>query len=229
MTTIVRPQQGIRTFVRRQGRISAAYRAALIELAPHYTIPCTGGQLDLDKVFARQAPRILEIGFGNGAALYEMARQQPDHDFLGVEVHSPGIANVFVNARRLGLTNLRVICADIHTVLQQMIPAESFEAVWIFFPDPWPKQRHHKRRLIQPVFIELVVNKLCRGGILHLATDWQDYASQMLKVIASQPRLVNRAGPEQYSARPRYRPLTKYELRGVRQGHVVRDLIFEKN
>lgn len=223
------PRRSVRTFVRRQGRMSSAMRQALVTLAGDYELePVAGERLDLARIYGRVAPRILEIGFGNGNALIQMAQQHPQQDYLGVEVHRPGMANVFMCAQALALTNVRIISADAQDVLLQHINDESFDAIYIFFPDPWPKQKHRKRRLIQLPFVELLVRKLRAGGRLHLATDWQDYARQMLRVIEQHPRLTNLAGAGAYSPRPEYRPLTKYEQRGVRQGHVVRDLCFEK-
>lgn len=220
--------RSIRSFVRRQGRMSPALKQALIDLAPNYELPYNTQCLDLNTVFGRTAPRIMEIGFGNGMGFIELAQQNPQHDYLGVEVHRPGIANVFVQAYSLGLKNVRVIGHDVHEVLTHQIADSALDAVYIFFPDPWPKPKHFKRRLIQSNFVDLLVRKLKIGGIVHLATDWSDYARQMLKVLEAEPRLRNQAGVGNYSARPQWRPLTKYERRGQSKGHEVSDLLFER-
>jgi tRNA (guanine-N7-)-methyltransferase len=220
------PKRAVRSFVRRQGRMSTLQRQALTSCAGNYELPVSPEQLDLTQVFGRNAPRVLEIGFGNGAGFVAMAKQHPQQDFLGVEVHRPGIANVFLQAQEWQLQNVRVINADATEVLAQQLPDACLDAIYIFFPDPWHKQKHRKRRLIQPAFVELLAGKLRGNGVLHLATDWEDYAQQMLKVIDANPCLRNLAGPGQFSARPQWRPLTKYEQRGQRQGHVVRDLLF---
>lgn len=208
--------------------MSLAQQQALATIASEYELPVAAQQLDLTAVYGRTAPRVLEIGFGNGAGFVEMAKLHPQQDFLGVEVHRPGIANVFLQAQEWQLRNVRVINADVSEVLEQQLPDACLDAIYIFFPDPWPKQKHRKRRLIQPNFVAVLARKLRNLGVLHLATDWEDYAQQMLKVIELNPALQNQAGDGQFSARPEWRPLTKYEQRGHRKGHVVRDLLFQK-
>ena len=222
------PLRGVRSFVRRQGRMSSNLRQALEDLLPKYGIATTPQLLDLTACFGRQAPCIMEIGFGNGVALLEMAQQNPQNNYLGIDVHRPGIANVCTQLESRGLGNVRVMCVDVAEVLTKQIAETALDAILIFFPDPWPKQRHHKRRLIQAEFVEVLVSKLREGGILHLATDWEDYAQYMLRVLEQQRLLTNQAGLGNFSERPAYRPLTKYEQRGQRQGHVVRDLLYIK-
>jgi tRNA (guanine-N7-)-methyltransferase len=179
-------------------------------------------------VFGREAPRVLEIGFGDGEALIAMARRNPDRDYLGIEVHRPGIGRLLIQADALGLWNLKVVCADAVEVLSHSVTDAAFQRVHVFFPDPWPKKRHHKRRLIQPVFAALLTRKLVLGGHLHLATDWEDYAWQMLEVLETTPQLINTAPKGEFAARPGERPLTKFERRGQRLGHGVYDLIFQR-
>jgi len=217
----------VRSFVRREGRMTHAQRRALDELGPRYGLPHDQGVLDLDGAFGRSAPRVLEIGFGMGDALAEMAAAHPEQDYLGVEVHRPGVGSLLLKLDDLGLSNVRVLCADAVQVLKGCLADHALDAVHIFFPDPWPKKRHHKRRLVQPAFVELVRRKLKPGGRLHLATDWEDYAQHMLEVLETTAGLRNAAGPGGFAPRPDYRPLTKFERRGQRLGHGVWDLIFE--
>jgi tRNA (guanine-N7-)-methyltransferase len=199
---------------------------ALEEYGPRFLLHYTDHVLDLDDVFGRIAPRILEIGFGMGGATAAIALANPETDYLGVEVHTPGVGALLKQIGELGLENLRIIQHDAVEVLQHMIPDASLDGVHIFFPDPWHKKRHHKRRLVQPDFVALLVRKLRHGGYLHLATDWADYAQQMQSVLAANPDLVNTAAG--FAPRPEYRPLTKFEQRGVRLGHGVWDLIFRR-
>ena len=220
----------IRSFVLRQGRVSNAQRRAHEMLMPEYGIPFTGtspeNPLDLDHTFGRSAPRFLEIGFGMGETTAAIAKAHPKNDYLAVEVHTPGIGSLLKQIEELGLTNIRIIQHDIVEVLQHALPPECLDGVHIFFPDPWPKARHHKRRLIQADFIALLCRRLKRGGYIHAATDWEDYASQILDVLSSEPQLGNTA--IDYAPRPEYRPLTKFEQRGLKLGHGVWDLIFRK-
>jgi tRNA (guanine-N7-)-methyltransferase len=180
----------------------------------------------LDELFGRTAPRILEIGFGDGETLLTMAQSQPDNDFLGIEVHRPGVGHFLLRAAALGLTNVRVICADVQEVLNYL-PNACLERIQVFFPDPWPKKRHHKRRLIQPEFVAVMTRTLERGGTLHLATDWEEYAHWMLHVLDVCETLHNTAEGG-FAPRPSERPLTKFERRGQRLGHAVWDLIFQR-
>ncbi len=220
----------IRSFVLRQGRVSNAQRRAHEMLMPEYGIPFTGTSsenlLDLDHIFGRSAPRFLEIGFGMGETTATIAKTHPGNDYLAVEVHTPGVGSLLKQIEELGLTNIRVIQHDVVEVLQYALPPECLDGVHIFFPDPWPKARHHKRRLIQADFIALLCRHLKRGGYIHAATDWEDYASQILDVLSREPQLSNTA--IDYAPRPEYRPLTKFEQRGLRLGHGVWDLIFRK-
>ncbi len=214
----------IRSFVLRAGRLGTGQLKALDELGPRFVLPYQAAPLDLAATFGREAPKVLEIGFGMGQATAEIARNHPQIDYLGVEVHTPGVGALLKLIGELGLANLRLIQHDAVEVLRHMIPAAGLDGIHIFFPDPWHKKRHHKRRLIQPAFAELLASRLKNGGYLHLATDWQDYAEQMLAVLATNPHLRNSS--DGYTPRPEYRPLTKFEQRGLRLGHGVWDLVF---
>ena len=215
----------IRSFVLRQGRITGAQRAALNTLWHDYGVDLAHDLLDLDTLFGRSAPRVLEIGFGMGDALAEMARAHPQQDFLGVEVHRPGVGNLLrlLNEQEIG--NVRVICADAVEVLSRYLPDATLDAAHLFFPDPWPKRRHHKRRIVQPPFVALVAQKLKRGGCFHLCTDWAEYAAQMLDVLDAAPEFANAHPANRYAARGA-RPLSKFERRATREGREVRDMVF---
>jgi tRNA (guanine-N7-)-methyltransferase len=216
----------IRSFVLRQGRVSNAQRQALETLMPEYGVTFGTDLLDFERIFGRSAPTFLEIGFGMGETTAAIAREHPQNDYLAVEVHTPGVGSLLKQIKELGLTNIRVLQRDVVELLEQALPPESLSGVHIFFPDPWPKARHHKRRLIQPAFAALLCCYLKPGGYIHAATDWQDYAEQILAVFADQPQLVNAA--VDYVPRPAYRPLTKFEQRGLRLGHAVWDVVFRK-
>ena len=218
--------RAIRSFVLRQGRLTPAQQRAVETLLPHYGISYAAEPLDLNHVFGRQAPRILEIGFGMGAATAQIAAANPDKDYLGIEVHTPGVGNLLKLMEEQELTNLRVIQHDAVEVLRHMIADTSLDGVHIFFPDPWPKKRHHKRRLLQAEFVALVCSKLKPGGYLHFATDWEEYAQWTLDVLRAEPKLANTVAD--YAPRPEYRPLTKFEQRGLNLGHGVWDLIFTR-
>ena len=218
----------IRSFVRREGRLTKGQQRALAELLPQYGIRLEQGELDLDTLFGRRTSRVLEIGFGNGASLAEMASHHPEKDYLGIEVHRPGVGNLLLQIEKQGLTNIRVSNDDAVEVLEQQIPDSSLDAVYLFFPDPWHKKKHHKRRIVQPAFVQLLRRKLKLDGIFHMATDWENYAEHMLAVMTKAEGFTNLAGEDNYSARPEYRPLTKFEQRGQRLGHGVWDLIFKK-
>jgi len=218
----------IRSFVRREGRLTKGQQRALAELFPRYGISLQQGALDLDALFGRQAFRILEIGFGNGVSLAEMATKHPENDYLGIEVHRPGVGNLLLQIEKQEFNNIRVSNDDAVEVLEQQIPDASLDAVYLFFPDPWHKKKHHKRRIVQPGFAQLVYRKLKPGGIFHMATDWENYAEHMLEVMSTAKGFENSAGKDNYIARPEYRPLTKFEQRGHRLGHGVRDLVFRK-
>ena len=199
---------------------------ALEELGPRFVVNYSAGPLDWPNLFGRHAPRILEIGFGMGQATAEIARAHPENDYLGVEVHPPGVGALLRLIGEAQLTNVRIIQHDAVEVLHNMIPEASLNGIHIFFPDPWHKKRHHKRRLIQAPFVELLASRLRPGGYLHLATDWLDYARQMLEVGSANVVLRNTA--EDFALRPDYRPLTKFEQRGLRLGHGVWDLVFRR-
>ena len=216
--------RAIRSFVLRAGRMGSGQTKALEELGPRFVLPYADGPLDWRAAFGREAPRILEIGFGMGGATAEIARDQPEQDFLGVEVHTPGVGALLKLIGERNLSNLRIVQHDAVEVLRHMIAKGSLDGIHIFFPDPWHKKRHHKRRLIQPAFVELLANCLKPGGYLHLATDWENYGFQMLDVLSANPHLRNSAA--NFAPRPAYRPLTKFEQRGLRLGHGVWDLVF---
>lgn len=216
----------IRSFVLRQGRVSNAQARFLAEGLPRWGIPYQPRLLDLTAVFGRRAPRILEIGCGMGETTALIAAEQPDRDFLGVEVHTPGVGNLMKEIALRNLTNLRVIQHDAVEVVAHMLPARSLAAIHIYFPDPWPKLRHHKRRLIQPEFASALAQRLMVGGYLHCATDWQDYAEQMLAVLSAQPLLGNSVPDGGFAPRPPWRPQTKFERRGLKLGHGVWDVLF---
>ncbi len=221
------PHDGrIRSFVLRAGRLGPGQQRALADLGPRFVLPFQPSPLDLDAAFGRRAPRMLEIGFGMGDATAQVAAAAPERDFIGIEVHAPGVGALLKRIGELQLTNLRLLQHDAVEVLQQMLAPGSLAGVHIWFPDPWHKKRHHKRRLIQPPFVQLLVSRIAPGGYLHLATDWQPYAEQMLEVLSAEPQLVNTAGG--YAPRPAWRPLTKFENRGLKLGHGVWDLLFSR-
>lgn len=199
---------------------------ALAELGPRFVLPYQEAQLDLSATFGREAPRVVEIGFGMGQATASIAHAHPEGDFLGIEVHEPGVGALLKRIEELGLGNLRIVQHDAVEVFKHMLADASLDGIHIFFPDPWHKKRHHKRRLIQSDFVALLVRKLKPGGYLHLATDWEHYAQQMLEVLAADEHLANTC--ETYAPRPEYRPLTKFEQRGLRLGHGVWDLLFRR-
>ncbi|MFZ4701039.1 MAG: tRNA (guanosine(46)-N7)-methyltransferase TrmB [Candidatus Methylumidiphilus sp.] len=217
----------IRSFVLRQGRITLGQNAALEQLWPIFGLDMSNDFNALE-AFGRVAPLILEIGFGNGESLAQMALESRDKNFLGIEVHRPGVGHLLLKIQELGLDNVRMYCADAVEVIRSRIAPNSLDAIQVFFPDPWHKKRHHKRRLVNAEFVSLAVEKLTVGGILHCATDWEEYAGQMLKLMEASPFLVNLAGQGSYSERPASRPPTKFERRGQRLGHGVWDLLFEK-
>jgi tRNA (guanine-N7-)-methyltransferase len=216
----------IRSFVTRAGRLSIAQARALEDLGPKFMIEYAKAPLDLEQAFGRKAPVILEIGFGMGDTTSHIARAMPEKDFIGVEVHTPGVGSLLKQIGEQGITNLRLIQHDAVEVLNNMIQPASLAGVHVFFPDPWHKARHNKRRLIQPAFVKLLCERLAPGGYLHLATDWEDYAVQMLEVLSAEPALRNTA--DGYAPQPAYRPLTKFENRGLKLGHGVWDLVFTK-
>ena len=219
-------RRSIRSFVVRAGRIGPGQSRALAELGPRFLIPYAAQRHDFDASFGRHAPHVLEIGFGMGDATATIAQGLPETDFIGVEVHTPGVGALLRRIGEMGITNLRLIQHDAVEVLEQMIEPASLAGVHVFFPDPWHKKKHNKRRLIQPEFVRLLASRLQPGAYLHCATDWQPYAEQMLEVLGAEPSLRNSA--ESYAPKPAYRPLTKFENRGLKLGHGVWDLVFTR-
>ena len=217
-------RRSIRSFVVRAGRMGPGQARALAEWGPRFVLPYAAAPRDFAESFGRRAPQVLEIGFGMGDATAAIAQALPGTDFIGVEVHTPGVGALLKQIGERGLTNLRLIQHDAVDVLQQMISPASLAGVHVFFPDPWHKKKHNKRRLIQPEFVKLLASRLVPGGYLHCATDWQPYAGQMLAVLSAEPALRNSA--EGYAPKPDYRPLTKFENRGLKLGHGVWDLVF---
>jgi tRNA (guanine-N7-)-methyltransferase len=218
----------IRSFVRREGRLTPGQQRALEELWPRYGLD-TDTRLVPAVAFGRTAPLTLEIGFGNGASLATMARQDPESDYVGIEVHRPGVGHLLKQIEANGLENVRIYCHDAVEILGHCIDDHSLDRVLLFFPDPWHKKKHHKRRIVQPPFVNLLSRKLKRGGIFHMATDWQAYAEHMLEVMEYATAFSNTAGDKNFSARPAYRPTTKFEQRGRRLGHGVWDLVYQRN
>ena len=216
----------IRSYVLRAGRVGPGQARALAEIGPQFMLPYQPEELDLSAAFGRAAPHILEIGFGMGEGLAEIAAANPENDYLGVEVHTPGVGALLKQVGERGLTNVRVIQHDAVEVLTKMLAPASLDGIHIFFPDPWHKKRHHKRRLIQTPLVQLLASRLQSNGYIHLATDWQDYAEQMLTVLSAESQLQNTVAD--YAPRPDTRPLTKFEQRGIRLGHGVRDLVFRR-
>ena len=217
----------IRSFVLRQGRLTHGQQRALDELMPVFGVPYAPALVDLNALFGREASaKILEIGFGMGDSTAKIAQSQPERDFLGVEVHAPGVGSLLKQIGELELQNLRIVQHDAVEVLKHMIADASLDGVHIFFPDPWHKKRHHKRRLIQAEFVKLLCSKLKAGAYLHVATDWQEYAEWVLEVLQQEPLLENTA--QDYAPKPDYRPLTKFENRGIKLGHGVWDIIFRR-
>lgn len=222
------PHRRVRSFVLRMGRMTTGQQRAFDSFWPARGLEIEQGMLDMPKVFGRSAPVVLEIGFGMGWSLVQMAKEAPHQDFIGIEVHRPGVGKLLHDMAEQQVENIRVYCDDAVEVLEQCIPDASLAAVQIFFPDPWHKKRHNKRRLIQPEFVQRLRQKLAIGGVLHAATDWQDYAEHILAVMTQAEGFRNQAG-EGYAPRPAHRPTTKFEQRGERLGHGVWDLLFERS
>ncbi len=218
------PRRPIRSFVLRTGRMGSGQARALAELGPRFVLPFRSTALDAAATFGRSAPLVLEIGFGMGDATAQIAAARPDTDFIGCEVHEPGVGALLRQIGERGLGNLRIVQHDAVEVLDHMIAPASLAGIHVFFPDPWHKKKHNKRRLIQPGFVAKLATRLAPDGYLHCATDWQPYAEQMLAVLSAEPALVNTASG--YAERPEYRPLTKFEQRGLKLGHGVWDLVF---
>jgi tRNA (guanine-N7-)-methyltransferase len=221
--TIRRP---IRSFVLRQGRFSPAQQRACDSLLPRFGVPFTPTPQDFDAIFGRKAPRILEIGFGMGETTAAIAQTLPECDFVAVDVHAPGVGSLLKLIDERGISNIRIVQHDAVEVVAQMIPDAALAGIHVFFPDPWPKKRHHKRRLLQPPFVRALALRLAPGGYLHAATDWEDYATAILAACRDEPLLENSAGG--FALRPAHRPLTKFERRGLELGHGVWDVIFRR-
>jgi tRNA (guanine-N7-)-methyltransferase len=227
MTDAAHPRS-IRSFVTRAGRITEAQERALAQLWPAYGVEFAPGTLDLGALFGRVAPRCCEIGFGNGDNLLALAAAHPERDFLGIEVHRPGVGRLLLALKNQGLGNVRLICHDAVEVLAEQLAPGSLAQILILFPDPWPKKRHHKRRLVQASFAALAASRLAPQGVLHLATDWQPYALEMLEVLSATSGLENLSAPGGFAARPPWRAPTRFERRGERLGHEVWDLAFRR-
>lgn len=217
----------IRSFIRRQGRVTPGQQSAL---QTHWDKYCLDPDTDYDltAVFGRTAPTIVEIGFGNGDSLAEMAANHPEQNFIGIEVHRPGVGHLILQLEQRKLSNVRIYCHDAIEILEQRIVDDCLAGVHLYFPDPWPKKRHHKRRIVQPEFVDLTKRKLTTGGYFHAATDWEHYAHHMLKVLSAANGLTNSSRIGRFCDRPEHRPMTKFEQRGIRLGHGVWDLIFTK-
>lgn len=218
--------QPIRSFVLRQGRMSDGQRRAIEQGLPRFGVPYVKAPADWAAAFGRSAPMILEIGCGMGESTAKIAAAMPEANYLGIEVHGPGVGNLLKLIDEAALTNLRVMQHDATEVVRDMIAPGSLAGIHVFFPDPWPKKKHHKRRILQPAFVVELATRLAPGGYLHCATDWQEYAEHMLEVLSAEPQLENSAAD--YAAKPDYRPLTKFEARGLRLGHGVWDLVFRR-
>ncbi len=224
-----RPRKGIKSFVRRVGRVTQAQSDALeLFYDKHNLAPEPAEQLDKEKIFGREAPVVFEIGFGNGTSLAKMAAAAPDTDYIGIEVHRPGIGHLLNLIEQGNLTNVKIMEGDAVEVLQNNMPDGFLHGVQLFFPDPWPKKRHFKRRIVQPAWVDRIYSKLEKGGFLHMATDWENYAEHMLEVLESDDRFENPNGAGNYAPRPEHRPETKFERRGIDLGHGVWDLIYIK-
>jgi tRNA (guanine-N7-)-methyltransferase len=218
----------VRSYVLRGGRLTDGQKRALDELWPRWGVGDGAGPLDFAEVFGNPAPVILEIGFGNGGATWRMAQAEPQHNFLGVEVHRPGVGRLLLHLAEHGIDNVRVACADAVEFLRQRVPPATLAGVRIYFPDPWPKKRHHKRRIVQPAFVGLLAARMAPGALLHLATDWAPYAEHMREVMAGAPDFEPRSSGSGAGCRPDWRPETKYERRGERLGHTVYDLVYRR-
>lgn len=220
------PHRPIRSYVLRQGRVTPSQERAVAELAPRFALEYAPAPLDARAVFGRNAPLVVEVGSGMGETTAAIAAAHPEVDYLALEVHLPGVGALLQRIATAGLTNLRVVRHDAVDVLTHMVADGSLAGLHLFFPDPWPKKRHHKRRILQPAFAALAARKLVAGGVFHAATDWPEYAEHMLGVLSAEPLLENTAAG--YAPRPAGRPLTKFERRGMKLGHEVRDLVFRR-
>jgi len=218
----------VRSFVLRAGRMTEGQQRGLEEAWPHYGLELDNGMINPAEVFGREAPVVLEIGFGMGDSLLSMANDQPEKNYIGIEVHRPGVGRLLNTAQTEGVKNLRVYCDDAVEVLAQCIPDGSLDCLQLFFPDPWHKKKHHKRRIVQPEFAQTIRQKLKVGGVFHMATDWENYAEHMMEVMSAAEGYNNVAGNGAYSPQPEWRPVTKFQKRGERLGHGVWDLMFER-
>jgi len=219
----------IRSFVKREGRLTAGQQRALDVLWPEFGIDYSTDLLDIKHLFPQVAPVVLEIGFGNGDSLFQMAQNNPHQNYIGIEVHRPGVGHLLQLIETHNLINLKIICHDAVDVIENQIADNSLDRVQLFFPDPWHKKKHNKRRIVQQTFVNLLAKKIKTDGIFHLATDWQDYAEHMLEVLAKNSSFINMSADNEYSPRPDERPITKFEKRGHRLGHGVWDLLFKKS
>ena len=222
------PHRPIRSFVLRKGRLTSAQSRALDELWPHFGIEPSETVIDFDRLFSRKSDVIVEIGFGNGESTWQMARQEAHKNFIGIEVHKPGVGQLLMALENHDIGNVRIVREDAVSFLQHRVAKSSLQGVRIYFPDPWPKKRHHKRRIVQKDFVRLLAELIAPGGILHLATDWQPYADNMLEVLGQCTNFNNLSVTGDYCERPPWRVHTKYEHRGTRLGHKVRDLQFQR-
>ncbi|OMH27984.1 tRNA (guanosine(46)-N7)-methyltransferase TrmB [Motiliproteus sp. MSK22-1] len=228
MTEDSKHMRTIRTFVKRAGRMTPGQEKALEEQWSVLGVNIKDGSLNYAELFGRQAPIVLEIGFGMGDSFLAMAEAAPEKNFIGIEVHEPGVGRLLNNVTKAGLKNVRVFREDALEVLEHCIPDESLDSVQLFFPDPWPKKKHHKRRMVQPEFAQKLRAKLKIGGNFHMATDWEPYAEHMMEVMTEAEGYCNQAGPGGYSPQPQSRPDTKFQRRGEKLGHGVWDLVFER-
>lgn len=233
-TSLLKPmneqkQRKIRSYVLRKGRLTPAQQLALDELWPYYGIDNAQTVLDFDDYFERQAEVILDIGFGNGDSTWQMAQHEPEKNFIGIEVHEPGVGHLLMSLEKNNIDNVRIVCTDAVEFMEHRLAEASLAGARIFFPDPWPKKRHHKRRIIQPAFVKLLARCIRKGGTLHLATDWEPYAEHVVEVLQQRSEFTSLATDGDYSERPDWRPRTKYERRGERLGHQVRDLLYQRN
>ena len=225
LPAVPHPRQ-VKSFVQRQGRLTKGQARAIEQFWPRFGLELGETPLELTQTFGRTAPVTLEIGFGNGQSLADMALAEPQRDFIGIEVHRPGVGRLLQRIERDDIDNIRIFCADAHDVLEAMIPAGALDRIQLFFPDPWPKKKHHKRRILSPAFVTLAASRLRSNGLLHMATDWAPYAEAALEILNTHASFTNTS--EGFAPRPDWRPLTKFEQRGQRLGHDVYDLIFRR-